>query len=147
MLEVHNCIGITCLNIYVYHLKKKLQCCDLEILSSVLPWGIQIFLFYKMLCIFCGSIISYDLESWLNLLNIPNKFVFYENCRHSLCYIYIALLVGLMILSCWIMLRPCSSSAAFCKVPLCTLSNSSNYSSTVKNTGQKSLCGCLSDSR
>lgn len=36
-VEVHNCIGVTCLNIYVYHLKKKLQCCDLEILNSVLP--------------------------------------------------------------------------------------------------------------
>lgn len=35
---MHNFIGVMCLNIYVYCVEKKLQCCDLEILTSVLPW-------------------------------------------------------------------------------------------------------------
>lgn len=37
-LEMHNFIGANCLNRNMYHLEEKLQCCDLQILSSVLPW-------------------------------------------------------------------------------------------------------------
>lgn len=37
---MHNFIGAYIyLNIYAYCLEKKIQCCDLEILTSVLPWS------------------------------------------------------------------------------------------------------------
>lgn len=44
-LEMHNFIGAACLNINMYHLKKKLQYCDLQILSAVLPWRDSEFFF------------------------------------------------------------------------------------------------------